>query len=168
MSVAEVQIQGVVMQLILLGATEIIIKKETGIMTMIKRELVEIAIEIDIGLMTEIATIVTAAITKIGAETVMIMIGKIALVTLMVVKIMEDLESETLTGIVTAIVTVIVIVIEAMIEIATGIMITETEQDTAAETGRGTMDITVMKLYTCSLSCEMIYILLLIKYDGNL
>lgn len=166
MSVAEVQIQGVVMQLILLGATGIIIKKETGIMTMIKRELVEIAIEIDIGLMTEIATTVTAAITKIGAETVMIMIGKIALVTLMVVKIMEDSESETLTGIVTAIVTVIVI--EAMIEIATGITITETEQDTAAETGRGMMDITVMKLYTCSLSCEMIYILLLIKYDGNL
>ena len=75
---------------------------------------------------------------------------------------MEDLESETLTGIVTAtaIVIVIVIVIEAMIEIATGITTTETEQDTAAETGRGTMDITVMKLYTCSLSCEMIYILL--------
>ena len=87
---------------------------------------------------------------------------------------MEDSESETLTGIVTAIVTaivtviVIVIVIEAMIEIATGITITETEQDTPAETGRGMMDITVMKLYTCSLSCEMIYILLLIKYDGNL
>lgn len=149
MNVAGVRIQDAVMQLILLVVTEIITKKGVVKLIAIKTEVVEIVTEIDTGPMTGIAMIVTAEITKIVIGTVMIVIGKIGILTIMVIKIMEDPVTETMKEIGI----VIAIAIEAMIEIVTGITTTKTEQDIPAESGieRGAMATIVMKLYTHSL-----------------
>ena len=76
----------------------------------------------------------------------MIVIGKIEIRIIMVIEIMEDLVIETMKE--------IVIVTGAMKEIGIGTTTIKTEQDTAGSAvGRGAtlMDITVNKLYTCSL-----------------
>ena len=140
MSDVEVQIQGDVMNQILLVEIEIIIKKGFAILIVIKTEVMESGIETDTGLVIGIALKGTA-----GTGIVMIVIGKIGIKIIMVTEIIEDPGIETTIRIVS--------VTEVMIEIVTGTTTTKTGQDTVESgVGRGVtmMTITAMKLYTCS------------------
>lgn len=147
----EVQNQGVVMGQIRLDETETTTRKgnaaemlpRVGIMIMTKIEMAEIEIETDLGLVMVIDMNVMA---KIGIETVMIVV---------MIKIL--IEKEIIAGHVigTMIKIETEIVTEDMREIVTGTMITRIEQE-IVKNGVGTETsqriITVMKLYTYSLS----------------
>lgn len=147
----EVQNQGVVMGQIRLDETETTTRKgnaaemlpRVGIMIMTKIEMAEIEIETDLGLVMVIDMNVMA---KIGIETVMIVV---------MIKIL--IEKEIIAGHVigTMIKIETEIVTEDTREIVTGTMITRIEQE-IVKNGVGTETsqriITVMKLYTYSLS----------------
>jgi len=142
MSDAEVQIQSVVMQLILLVVIEIITKKGPVRMIVIAIK-TEIVIGMDIGHGTGIALNVTTVIAKIGRETIMIAIGRIEIEITMEIESLEDLEIETMIE--------IWIMTGVTIEIETGTTTIKTGQDIAKSgIGRGATlkTITVMKLYT--------------------
>ena len=146
MSDAEVQIQDVVMQLILLAAIEIITKKGSVRTIVIKTGVTEIAIGMVTGHGTGIAMNVTAVMAKIGTETVTIVIGRIGIEIIMEIETLADLAIETMIE--------IEIVTGVMTEIVTGTTAIKTGQDIAESgVGRGATltTITVMKLYTCSL-----------------
>lgn len=143
MSDAEVQIQSVVMQLILLVVIEIITKKGPVRMIVIAIK-TEIVIGMDTGHGTGIALNVTTVIAKIGRETIMIAIGRIEIEITMEIESLEDLEIETMIE--------IWIMTGVTIEIETGTTTIKTGQDIAKNgIGRGATlkTITVMKLYTC-------------------
>lgn len=147
----EVQNQGVVMGQIRLDETETTTRNgnaaemlpRVGIMIMTKIEMAEIEIETDLGLVMVIDMNVMA---KIGIETVMIVV---------MIKIL--IEKEIIAGHVigTMIKIETEIVTEDMREIVTGTMITRIVQE-IVKNGVGTETsqriITVMKLYTYSLS----------------
>lgn len=147
----EVQNQGVVMGQIHLDETETTTRKgnaaemlpRVGIMIMTKIEMAEIEIETDLGLVMVIDMNVMA---KIGIETVTIVV---------MIKIL--IEKEIIAGHVigTMIKIETEIVTEDTKEIVTGTMITRIEQE-IVKNGVGTETsqriITVMKLYTYSLS----------------
>lgn len=147
----EVQNQGVVMGQIRLDETETTTRKgnaaemlpRVGIMIMTKIEMAEIEIETDLGLVMVIDMNVMA---KIGIETVTIVV---------MIKIL--IEKEIIAGHVigTMIKIETEIVTEDTREIVTGTMITRIEQE-IVKNGVGTETsqriITVMKLYTYSLS----------------
>lgn len=147
----EVQNQGVVMGQIRLDETETTTRKgnaaemlpRVGIMIMTKIEMAEIEIETDLGL---VMVIDMNVMVKIGIETVMIVV---------MIKIL--IEKEIIAGHVigTMIKIETEIVTEDMREIVTGTMITRIVQE-IVKNGVGTETsqriITVMKLYTYSLS----------------
>lgn len=151
----EVQNQGVVMGQIRLDETETTTRNgnaaemlpRVGIMIMTKIEMAEIEIETDLGLVMVIDMTVMA---KIGIETVTIVV---------MIKIL--IEKEIIAGHVigTMIKIETEIVTEDTREIVTGTMITRIEQE-IVKNGVGTemsqRIITVMKLYTYSLSFCML------------